>query len=42
MIRFRGAGFFLVWKQFAALALIGSILFDVALARFRKTITFMA
>ena len=41
-ILFRGAGFSLVWKQFAALAVIGSVLFGIALARFRKTITFMA
>ncbi len=41
-ILFRGAGFSLVWKPFAALAVIGSVLFGIALARFRKTITFMA
>jgi len=41
-ILFRGAGLSLVWKQFAALAAIGSVFFGVALARFRTTITFMA
>src|SRR5271166_1366599 len=41
-ILFRGAGFSLVWRQFAALAVIGSVFFGIALARFRKTITFMA
>jgi len=41
-ILFRGAGFSLVWKPFAALAVIGSVFFGIALARFRKTITFMA
>ncbi len=41
-ILFRGAGFSLVWKPFAALAVIGSVLFGIALARFRSTITFMA
>ncbi len=41
-ILFRGAGFSLVWKPFAALAVIGSVFFAIALARFRKTITFMA
>jgi len=41
-VLFRGATFSLVWKQFAALAVIGSVFFGIALARFRKTITFMA
>jgi len=41
-ILFRGAAFSLVWKPFAALAVIGSVFFGIALARFRKTITFMA
>ena len=41
-ILFRGAGFSLVWKPFAALAVIGSVLFGIALTRFRSTITFMA
>jgi hypothetical protein len=31
-----------VWKPFLALLVIGSILFCIALARFRKTITQMA
>jgi ABC-2 type transport system permease protein len=37
-ILFRGAGIDVVWPQFAALALIGAILFSLSLARFRKTI----
>jgi len=37
-ILYRGAGLGVVWPQFAAIALIGSILFGLALARFRKTI----
>ena len=41
-VLFRGATFSLVWKQFAALAVIGSVFFGIALARFRKTISFMA
>ena len=41
-ILFRGATFSLVWKQFAALAVIGFVFFGIALARFRKTISFMA
>jgi len=41
-VLFRGATFSLVWKQFAALAVIGSVLFAISLARFRQTITFMA
>lgn len=41
-ILFRGAGFEVVWPQFIALILIGSILFSVSLARFRKTIVMMA
>jgi ABC-2 type transport system permease protein len=41
-ILFRGATFSLVWKQFVALAVIGSVFFGIALARFRQTITFMA
>ncbi|HEY5523562.1 MAG TPA: ABC transporter permease [Desulfuromonadaceae bacterium] len=41
-ILFRGAGFDVVWPQFIALALIGSVLFAVSLARFRKTIGTMA
>lgn len=37
-ILFRGAGPEAVWPQFLALAVIGTVLFGVALARFRKTI----
>jgi ABC-2 type transport system permease protein len=37
-ILFRGAGFEVVWAQFAAMAAIGSVLFAVSLARFRRTI----
>lgn len=37
-ILFRGAGLQVVWPQFLALAVIGTVLFCVALARFRKTI----
>jgi len=41
-ILYRGAGFSVVWPQFAALAMIGSALFALSLARFRKTIGQMA
>ncbi|MFT3802438.1 MAG: ABC transporter permease [Burkholderiaceae bacterium] len=41
-ILFRGAGLDVVWPQFAALALIGSVLFALSLRRFRKTIAQMA
>ncbi len=41
-ILYRGAGFELVWPQFLLLALIGTVLFLLALARFRKTIGTMA
>ncbi len=37
-ILFRGAGFSNVWPNFAALVLIGAILFAISLGRFRKTI----
>ncbi len=37
-ILYRGAGIGIVWKQFAALALIGLALFTYALARFRGAI----
>jgi len=40
-ILFRGAGFDVVWPQFLALACIGTILFSLALLRFRKTISEM-
>ncbi len=41
-ILYRGADFTIVWPQFLALLLIGSVLFTVSLARFRKTIAMMA
>lgn len=41
-ILFRGAGLAEVWPQFAALAVIGAVLFAVSLRRFRKTIAQMA
>jgi len=41
-ILFRGAGFDVVWGSFLALLLIGTLLFIVSLARFRKTISLMA
>src|SRR5215468_6964497 len=37
-ILFRGASLSAVWPQFAALALIGGVLFGIALSRFRRTI----
>jgi ABC-2 type transport system permease protein len=37
-ILYRGAGLDVVWPQFIALALIGGVLFGLALWRFRKTI----
>jgi ABC-2 type transport system permease protein len=37
-ILYRGAGLSIVWPQFVFLVLIGSTLFSVSLARFRKTI----
>jgi ABC-2 type transport system permease protein len=40
-IIFRGAGLAVVWKPYAALALIGAVLFSVSLVRFRKTIAAM-
>ncbi|MDD5305195.1 MAG: ABC transporter permease, partial [Elusimicrobia bacterium] len=41
-ILFRGAGFAVVWPQFAALVLIGAGFFFISLARFRKTLAAMA
>jgi ABC-2 type transport system permease protein len=41
-ILFRGAGLSVVWKQYAALGAIGTVLFLLSLARFRKTIAAMA
>ncbi|MDD2317841.1 MAG: ABC transporter permease [Desulfobacterales bacterium] len=40
-ILYRGAGIRVVWPQFIAIAGIGTILFSLALARFRRTITTM-
>jgi len=40
-ILFRGAGFYTVWPQFIAIAVIGVVLFVLTLARFRKTISTM-
>lgn len=40
-VLFRGAGFSVVWPQFAALAAIGAALFGYALLRFRRTISAM-
>ncbi len=41
-ILYRGAGLAVVWPQFVAIAAIGSVLFGLALARFRSTISAMA
>jgi ABC-2 type transport system permease protein len=41
-ILFRGAGLDAVWQQLASLALIGTVLLVVSLARFRKTLGTMA
>ncbi len=41
-ILYRGAGLSVVWPQFFFLALIGSSLFGLSLARFRKTLATMA
>ncbi|MBS7325014.1 MAG: ABC transporter permease [Thiopseudomonas sp.] len=41
-ILFRGAGFAVVWPQFLALALIGTLLFALSLRRFRRTLSQMA
>jgi ABC-2 type transport system permease protein len=41
-ILYRGAGITAVWPQFAAIVLIGVVLFTLALGRFRKTIGMMA
>ncbi|MBV8309705.1 MAG: ABC transporter permease [Planctomycetaceae bacterium] len=38
-ILFRGAGLDVVWRDFAAVAAIGVVLFTLALARFRRTVT---
>ena len=41
-ILYRGAGLAVVWPQFVALAAIGTTLFALSLARFRKTLAAMA
>ena len=41
-ILYRGAGLGVVWTSFVALFVIGSVLFALSLARFRKTISQMA
>jgi ABC-2 type transport system permease protein len=41
-ILFRGAGIEAAWPQFAALAVIGVVLFGVSLTRFRRTLGSMA
>lgn len=41
-VLYRGAGLSVVWPQFLALLIIGSVLFTYALARFRSTISRMA
>ena len=41
-ILFRGAGLDVVWKSFAALLVIGAVLFFLSLARFRRSIGQMA
>ena len=41
-ILYRGAGFGIVWPQFLALAGIGTVLFSLALARFRRSLATMA
>lgn len=41
-ILYRGAGLSVVWQPFLALTLIGSVLFALSLARFRKTLSQMA
>ena len=37
-ILYRGAGFDVVWRSFAAIVCIGSVFFIIALMRFRKTV----
>ena len=41
-ILYRGAGLNVVWPQFLAMFAIGSTVFALSLARFRKTISQMA
>jgi ABC-2 type transport system permease protein len=40
-VLYRGAGLAIVWPMLAALALIGAVIFAVALARFRRTVVEM-
>jgi ABC-2 type transport system permease protein len=40
-ILYRGAGFDIVWPEFAATAAIGAVFFAGALLRFRKALTAM-
>lgn len=40
-VLFRGAGLAIVWPQLLAIALIGAVLFGLALRRFRRAITLM-
>jgi ABC-2 type transport system permease protein len=40
-ILYRGAGFDIVWREFAATAAIGAVCFVGALLRFRKALTAM-
>jgi len=41
-VLYRGAGFSIVWPQFAALAAIGLVFFGIALARFRVAVATLA
>jgi ABC-2 type transport system permease protein len=41
-ILYRGAGIEVVWPQFLAILVIGTVLFAASLGRFRKTISQMA
>ena len=41
-VLYRGAGLAIVWPQMVSLFAIGSVLFGLALARFRKTLSAMA
>jgi len=41
-ILYRGAGLNIVWPQFAAIAVIGTVFFMAALRRFRSTVSQMA
>lgn len=40
-VLYRGAGLSIVWPQLLSLVVIGSILFSISLARFRKTLALM-